>query len=468
MPEPTEPLLVQVGRFLLAAGDGDTARALALLESHPAIARHDLLSACAAGELAAARAHLAADPGAATRDIPRVAPPLVLAVQPALKRARGVPADDHVALVRLMLDAGADPNTSVAIDDGAGRVPALYFACAENAVEVARLLLERGANPTDGESVHHAAQHDHRETLALLAEFGADLSRCPPELGAPPLYFCASHRAANPQSAAALRGMRWLLDHGADPDVPLAHPIDGMSAAQRGETALHRLAAGGHGAEPIGWLLARGATVDVRRDDGATPYTLAFRAGNRAAADALAAAGADATRLTTTDRLVAACLTSDAATARAIVAAEPGLVASLDDDAARAVHVALHDDGAEALALMLSLGWRLDVEGEWGGTPLHWAAWHGRTALVRQLLAAGAPVNPRDGRYGSSPIAWAAHGSRFAGAPSDDAHADVATLLLDAGATRAESYNRWGEAPEAFAQPGVARVLRERGFTPAG
>jgi ankyrin repeat protein len=260
--------------------------------------------------------------------------------------------------------------------------------------------------------------------------------------------------------------MAWLLAHGADPNVPLGRVSDGQTRAQLGETPLHRVAAGGHGAAAIESLLAHGARVDAARTDGATPYVLAIRAGNRAAADALAAAGADVARLAPVDRLLDACLTGDAAGAHALVASHPGLVASLDEEAARAIHVALDDDRPAAVAIMLSLGWPLGVESEWGGTALHWAAWHGRVALVRQLLAHGAPVNARDSRYGSSPIAWAAHGSRFSPRANDDDYPAIVHLLLDAGATRAEAYNRWHEPPERLARPSVVHALRARGFAP--
>jgi hypothetical protein len=113
---------------------------------------------------------------------------------------------------------------------------------------------------------------------------------------------------------------------------------------------------------------------------------------------------------------------------------------------------------------MIALGWPLTEDGEWGGTPLHWAAWNGFVDVVRLLLAAGAPVNQRDSRYGSSPIAWCAHGSRFCGRANDEDYPAIVHLLLDAGATRPEAYNQWNEAPESLARPSVVAVMRARGF----
>jgi Ankyrin repeats (many copies) len=103
-----------------------------------------------------------------------------------------------------------------------------------------------------------------------------------------------------------------------------------------------------------------------------------------------------------------------------------------------------------------------------GSTALHWAAWNGRSALVRLLLEHGAPVNTRDREYGSAPIAWTAHGSTQSRAGTDADYMEIAAMLLDAGATRAESFNTWGESPESMASPGVADVLRRRGFISPG
>jgi hypothetical protein len=48
----------------------------------------------------------------------------------------------------LLLDAGADPNTK----DGRYGVPALYAVTgARSVLPLARMLLDAGANPTDGE-----------------------------------------------------------------------------------------------------------------------------------------------------------------------------------------------------------------------------------------------------------------------------------------------------------------------------
>ena len=95
------------------------------------------------------------------------------------------------------------------------------------------------------------------------------------------------------------------------------------------------------------------------------------------------------------------------------------------------------------------------------GTPLHHAAWVGNPEMVRSLIALGAPVNVRDREFGSSPLGWAAHGSRhFRDADAD--YEQVIQALLEAGADRASSINRWNAPPESLASPAIAELLRAR------
>lgn len=462
-------LSTDAARFLAAYRENDTERARTLLDASPDLIEHHLAIACAVGDLDRVRAWLAMDRSLASTSIPPDdTPPLLYAVFTALKRERGLSEADHVALVTSLLDAGADPNASKALPESGGRISALYFPCVTNTYGVAKVLLERGANPNDGESVYHAAQHNHREILELLLSHGADVSSTNSESGNTPLYFLAAHRAANPITPTVILGMEWLLQHGADPNVPSDRMPSGKPTPAAGETPLQRAAASGLGATVIQMLLDHGALVNAARADGTTAYALAVRAGNSDAARALERAGADRHAVQPVDRLLGACAAADAATACALVSAHPRLVASLTAEE-RAVLCDYVGEGREAsVALMIELGWPLTTESEWGGTPLHWAAWNGRADIVTQLVRAGAPINARDSAYGSSPLAWAAHGSRFC-EPRDNAdYVAIVRALCAAGATRAESFNQWGEAPESMAAPAVVAALLDCGFATAG
>jgi CO/xanthine dehydrogenase FAD-binding subunit len=132
------------------------------------------------------------------------------------------------------------------------------------------------------------------------------------------------------------------------------------------------------------------------------------------------------------------------------------------------VHALLHAVGTgspNSVRVLATIGFDLGLEGPWGGTALHHAAWHGRIEMVRALLAAGAPIHVRDKTYGSTPLAWAAHGSANC-READDDYIAVIDLLLEAGSIREPSFNKWNEPPESMASDAVADHLRLRGFAP--
>ncbi|MBY0491611.1 MAG: ankyrin repeat domain-containing protein [Gemmatimonadaceae bacterium] len=462
MSDAPSEVAIAAASFLLALRHDDLDRAVDLLQATPAVARFNVHTAAAVGDAEWVRALLRADPTLVSQRLPHIElEPLLFAVDESLKERLAVPADQRLDTVRALLDAGADPNASVALPDTGDAISALYFPCVRNNVAVARLLLERGANPTDGEALYHAAQLGHVDTLDLLLAFGADLHRGPEIYGNTPLHFVVAHTPENPIASQAMRGLHWLLDHGADPRIPSTGKY--VAEAHQGETPLHRAAAVGHAVSVLRALVEHGAPVNATRDDGRTAYQLAYRRGHGEAAAYLASVGADTT-ISAVDELLAACASGRAADARRVVEANPGIVQTLGPSERDALGLAVTRNDLETVRLMAALGWPLTAEGEWGGTPLHWAAWNGRVEMVRLLLDAGAPVNVRDTRYGSSPIAWCAHGSRYCDRANDDDYPAIVHLLIDAGATRAESFNQWNESPESMARPSVAAALKARGF----
>ena len=77
-----------------------------------------------------------------------------------------------VELARELLDRGADPNAF--FTNEYGRMSALYGAAGRvHDPELARLLLERGANPDDGESLYHATEAPSPDCVRVLLEHGA-------------------------------------------------------------------------------------------------------------------------------------------------------------------------------------------------------------------------------------------------------------------------------------------------------
>ncbi len=298
---------------------------------------------------------------------------------------------------------------------GHPELPPLYYASIANDLVEVRRLLEAGADPNDGESIYHAAEKNHRAVLDLLKAHGGDFSLRHPHWTNTPLYFLAGFGEDEGGEAAWHKGMAYLLERGADPNVT-SYDVD--------ETPLHKIAASGGNAATARLLLDHGASPAAVNVHGKTPYALAVRTGNVAVARLLEERGAT-TALASDDEFLGACMRGDEPRAREWLAGDP------------------------------SLAHLLATEIGFAGTPLHWSAWRGQVPAVRTLIALGAPVNMRDRQFGSSPLGWAGHGSRHCRA-ADDEYGDIVDLLRAAGATREASINKWGEPPESLASEQVA------------
>ncbi len=439
-----------VRRFLVAVRDGRIGDARDLLAAAPDLPRRSAHVAAAIGDAQALAEQLQREAARATAPDADGWHPLIDLCRSRWHALDSASAGGSLACLRLLLDHGADPSAFAPDpNEPSWRLPALYEACMSDNVPVVAMLLERGADPNDGESLYHAAQHGRRACLELLLEHGADVSGRHGLWNNTPLYFLAGHRDADPLAATATGGMRWLLEHGADPNVP---------SLPSGETPLHRVVVE-RSTGVIDLLLDHGADARLPRADGRTAYAIAVRSGNVAAARLLEQRGA-ATALTPADAFLGACMRADEPAARGMLAERPGLMDELDPADRAAVGLAAARGNAAAVRLMAALGFDATRETH-EGTPLHRAAWRGHAEAVRALLELGAPVNARDATYGSSALGWAAHGAgHFRN------HGDfIATIdaLLDAGATFEAAVNRWGVPAAAFAPPEVAEHLRRRG-----
>ncbi len=193
--------------------------------------------------------------------IPVLAACAVLAVGALPAMAQSEVADaamrGDVDAVRRLLDASADVNgrpADVNARQGDGAT-ALHWAAYGGDVELARLLIDAGADPAaanrNGSTpLWLAATNGDTAMIQTLLDAGADPNESLP-LGRTPLMLAA--RTGNPDAVAV------LLDHGAD--------VNARETA-RGTTPLMWAADQGH-ADIASLLIARGADVGARSDPAA-------------------------------------------------------------------------------------------------------------------------------------------------------------------------------------------------------
>jgi ankyrin repeat protein len=405
-----------VKEFIEAATDGRSDRAERLLALHPRIAGSSFHAALLVGDVAAVDAALSEDPALARRPGgPRGWEPLLYVCHDSLRKGPVANPEGLVAIARRLLELGADPNARFPWRHHGVLRPVLWGAvCVTRLLPLAALLLEYHADPDDGVTLPIAAGGGDVAALELLHAHGASPSQPWATDGASALYSILTW-------ADTPAGVRWLLEHGADPD-----PV----FTGNGETPLH-VVARRWDTGLAALLVEHGAGVSRTRADGRTPYAVAALNGNREVADWLAAHGA-ATDLPEVDRLVAACSRGDRSTAQALLAARPDLHDDLRPDHYTALIQAAERGDTRALETMLECGFDPDRgDEEIGKTALHAAAMAGRADAVRVLLAHGASVHVRDREFHGQPLVWAAEGSRMHGERGE--YEEVARLLLDAG-----------------------------------
>jgi Ankyrin repeats (3 copies)/Ankyrin repeats (many copies) len=136
----------------------------------------------------------------------------------------------------------------------------LHFAASNDDLDVARLLLEAGADVKsknkDGDTpIHYASSYGHVEVAAMLLAAGADV-KAKKEFGDTPLHFAAHE--------GHLAVARLLIEEGGEVNA----------SDEAGGTPLHYAAVNGH-VDMCKLLLDRGADVTAFDEDGRTPLDMA-------------------------------------------------------------------------------------------------------------------------------------------------------------------------------------------------
>jgi ankyrin repeat protein len=285
-----------------------------------------------------------------------------------------VPGGDALAVARLLLDAGADPNAGFLWDGLPSPFTALTGAFGHgegdppphrDARALARLLLEAGADPNDAQTVYNLHWTQDDAWLELLLEFGFGRG----DGGVWHARLAPNHPTPRQNAEDCLM---WAALHG------FAHRIELLVGA---------------GVDPDG----RGTEHPVLQRRGALEVALGH--GHGEAAEVLRAAGAREPELSEAERVEVAYMAADPSVT---APPPPGLIVR-----------AAASGKAAAVALLLERG--ADPNAMPGrATALHEAAFRGDRDLVDLLLAAGADPTLRDREFDADAAGWAAHAGHTA------------------------------------------------------
>ena len=403
-----------------------------LLAQHPAIARHSLYTAVVCGEI-----------------------------------------DEVARIVRGRSAAAREPGGA------RGWTPLLYLAYTrfthprtlDNALEIARLLIDHGANPND---FYMAGDSEYS---CLVGAAGEGEQSSPRQPYATALYTLLLERGAGPYDIQVLYNthfsgdMLWWLEptyqrslatgRKADWDDPHWHMLD-MGGYGTGAHFVLKVALENENMALAEWALAHGA--DPNSDASSHPkfrlehtlYDTARLRGLDDFAALLQRHGGKTSGAPLPDDVafVSAVLRLDRTAARAMVEAHPEYLRSH-----RAMFEAASRDRPDAIALLLELGVPLEIEDRTGARALHHAAGNDAVRAARFLIDRGAEIDPRESSWGATPIGWAAHGD------------NAGTLDLLSRYTR----NVWTLAFRGYvdrlrdvlrAEPDLAKQVTPEGITP--
>jgi ankyrin repeat protein len=365
---------------------GDAEAAQRLLADEPEIARTNIWAAAAAGDVDAATAMLDADPSLVhAKRGPREWEPLMYACYSRVD----APTLD---VARLLLERGADPNAGFLWDDNVPPFTALtgVFGEGEDSINepphrdrdaLARLLLDAGADPNDGQVLYNKHFRSDDAHLRLLFEYGLGTDKHGP----------------------------WFERLGDRLQSPSRLLVEELWSAARKNYF-----------ERVKLLVEHGAEVDtpgVR--DGRTPYEAAMRFGQHDVARYLLEHGAKKSEPTLSERFAAACISGRRDEALELLREHPELPEQLGlHGRIELVHRAVEARRPEAVRLLAELGFEINgmtqhdsVGMSLAATPLHNATWN--LPMVKVLIELGANPHIRERNYHATPLGWATHGENW-------------------------------------------------------
>jgi len=355
-----------------------------MLDADPSIARDSLYTAVVCGNRDEVSRILAARPQAARErgGFRRWTPVLYLAYT---RFTHPATIQQSLAIASLLLDYGADPNDFYMAGDARYSVLAGVAAEGEqdaprqpNAAALFELLIRRGAEPFDVQVLYDT--HFSGDMLWWLG-----------------LVYEATRDTAGGES--------WK-----NPDWPMFD----MGAYGSGARFLLETAVKRRNMKLAEWLLVHGANPNAApardpRFPRRSLYELALMENLPDMAELFARHGAVASKpaLNDQEQFLQACFTLNRAEARRLLLVHPEYLRS-----PAAMLQAAKRDRPDVIALLLHLGFDLEVRDETGTRALHVAAASGAIHAASFLLERGAEVDPRESTYNGTPLSWATRGDK--------------------------------------------------------
>ena len=378
-------------------------RARRMLAADGSLAARSIHAAATVGDVAAATVLLAGNGALANAEGgPHGWPPLLYLTSSRLNTG------DPVEVARLLLAHGADPNAGYLPDSEPPPVTALSAVlhgyhdpvnqpAHRYAAHLVRLLLDAGADPNDELAVDNAGAYPHDDTaLALLLAAGLGHDTAPGPWRQRVGDLRVSRRDGRPILITPGRLVQGALAYAAE-----------MNLIDRVRLILRH---------------ANSTSIDVdATGDGPEPrhtvHDLAVINGNTEIADLLVAAGATVRPLDPADQLVAACLRADRASVERLLAADPNLAERVDVGWLQPMHRAAVLDRPASIVVGASVGFPLDDP---QGGPLHVAALFGHLKVVETLIILGADPtatieNGNAGQFAPedpTPLGWARYNNQ--------------------------------------------------------
>ena len=398
---------------------GTLDRAHAMLAENPALATANVHTAAALGNDAAVRQFLQLDPANATvKGGPYGWDALTHLCFSRFLRLDKERSDGFVATAAILLGAGADPNTGFYSDDHQPNPTfesVLYGAAGiAHHAALTKLLLDKGADPNDGETEYHAPEWFDNRAMEIIVESG--------KLAAIGLTTML-HRKLDWTN---YDGVVWLLDHGADPNAvshwggrALDHSISRDNPLQFLEALLD------HGADPrLSTPDGVNAFMRAAASGRADVLDLFERRGFRYALDGDAA-------------FLEACARGDAKAARELADEDPELIERIQSERPDTLAYFAGAGNTEGARLLLDMGFDIESRsrhpGSRGSSALHLAVWRERLPTVELLLNRGAPIESKD-PAGDTPLGLATRALTEMSEWTPHESTAIVAALLQAGA----------------------------------